>query len=87
MGYVDINKLTLDTVESAEKGLKSIDTLSNLIVEKGIAINNLRPVGKAKINCRRIDVVTEGGYTEGNSDIIVKKVESTRIIVHLTKRR
>ncbi len=75
------NKLTLATVESAQEGFQSVDTLSNLVGEKGIAINNLRPVGKAEINNIRIDVVTEGDYIEKDTPVIVTEVHGSRIVV------
>lgn len=75
------NKLTLATVESAQEGFQSVDTLSNFVGEKGIALNNLRPVGKAEINNLRIDVVTEGDYIEKDTPIIVTEVHGSRIVV------
>ena len=75
------NKLTLATVESAQEGYQSVDTLSNLVGEKGITLNNLRPVGKAEINNIRIDVVTEGDYIEKNTPVIVTEVHGSRIVV------
>ena len=75
------NKLTLAAVESAQEGFQSVDTLSNLVGEKGIALNNLRPVGKAEINNIRIDVVTEGDYIEKDTPVVVTEVHGSRIVV------
>jgi len=75
------NKLTLATVESAQEGFQSVDTLPTLVGEKGIALNNLRPVGKAEINNIRIDVVTEGDYIRKDTPVIVTEVHGSRIVV------
>jgi len=74
-------KLTLAEVESAREGYTSVKTLSDLVGEKGVALNNLRPVGKAEINGRRLDVVTEGGYIEKDTTVIVTEVDGSRIVV------
>ena len=74
-------KLTLAEVESSQEGFTSVKTLSDMVGEKGVALNNLRPVGKAEINGRRLDVVTEGGYIEKDATVIVTEVDGSRIVV------
>ena len=74
-------KLTLAAVESSQEGYTSSKTMSDMVGEKGVALNNLRPVGKAEINGRRLDVVTEGGYIEKDASVIVTEVDGSRIVV------
>ena len=80
------SKLTLANVESAEDGFTSAQAFSDLIGKQGIALNNLRPSGKAEINGNRIDVVTEGDYIEKNSPLIVTEVYGSRIVVRENKK-
>jgi len=44
-------------------------------------LTDLRPSGSAIINNERIDVVTEGDYIERGNEIIVKKVEGSKVVV------
>ncbi len=74
-------KIFLDTVESAHEGYKSAEVFADLLGEAGVVINDLRPVGKAEINGKRFDVVTEGGYIEKDTRIIVTAVNGSRIVV------
>ncbi len=74
-------------LDYSEKGNTSVEDYSLLIGKEGKALSDLRPSGTAQIEGKRFHVVTDGEYIEGNSDIIVKEVEGTRIIVTLTERR
>ena len=53
----------------------------SLLDSIGSSITDLRPAGTAMINGKRIDVVTEGDYIERNVEIIVKRVEGTKVVV------
>jgi membrane-bound serine protease (ClpP class) len=48
---------------------------------QGAAVTDLRPVGTAVINGKRVDVVTRGEYIEKNAAIIVTGVTGNQIIV------
>lgn len=52
-----------------------------LMHSTGVALSQLRPSGKANINGRRVDVVTEGGLIERGAAIKVIAVEGARIVV------
>lgn len=75
------HKLTLEMVESTGEGFTSADTRSELIGETGVTLSSLRPVGTAKIDGRRMDVVTEGDYIDENTPIVVTEVHGHRIVV------
>jgi membrane-bound serine protease (ClpP class) len=47
----------------------------------GVAATDLRPAGKALIDGRRIDVVSEGGFIERSSPVRVVAVEGARVVV------
>ncbi len=74
-------KLTLTDVEDTGHGYTSVDSYIDLVGHEGRALNDLRPVGKAQINGRRLDVVTEGGYIEKNTVVVVTEVHGSRIVV------
>jgi len=54
---------------------------AGLLGKKGIALTDLRPSGTAKIDGRRLDVVTQGDYIQKNDTIEIIEVEGNRIVV------
>jgi membrane-bound serine protease (ClpP class) len=66
-----------DTLKTA----KSNDDNKDLIGAEGVTLSELRPSGFAKINGKKLDVVTSGNLIEEGKDIIVTNVEGFRIIV------
>jgi membrane-bound serine protease (ClpP class) len=75
------NKIIMAKVEDASEGFSSADTASELVGMTGTATSNLRPAGKAEINGRRLDVVTEGEYILKGAAIVVTEVHGSRIVV------
>jgi len=75
------NKLVLATVENSREGFTSADTLADIIGARGITLSDLRPAGKAEINGRRMDVVTEGDYIEKGAAVVVEEAHGSRIVV------
>jgi membrane-bound serine protease (ClpP class) len=57
------------------------DALQELVGKKGTVINDLRPAGRALIENKRYDVVSEGDYIIKDSSIIVSSVNGNRIVV------
>ncbi len=70
-----------------QKGTSAIEDYSFLSGKEAKAVSDLRPSGIAMIEGERYDVVTDGEYIEKNSELIVDKIEGTRIIVTELKRR
>jgi len=69
---------------------KSLDVESPLVAEgegealvgrEGEAVTLLRPAGKARFGEKVYDVVTEGGFIDRKSAVVVVRVEGRRIIV------
>jgi len=52
-----------------------------LLNQTGHAYTQLRPSGTAKINGRRVDVVTEGGLIEKGTPLKVVAIEGMRVVV------
>jgi membrane-bound serine protease (ClpP class) len=54
---------------------------SRLLSAKGLADTDLRPVGVARINDERLDVVSEGPFIPRGTESEVIQVEGSRIVV------
>lgn len=57
------------------------DDRQALIDRPGIAATDLRPSGTAKIDGKRVDVVSEGQMIEKDTPIKVVTVEGLRVVV------
>ncbi|MDD5759321.1 MAG: NfeD family protein [Desulfobulbaceae bacterium] len=74
--------VTLRTELSSKHGVTSqAPELSRYLGMHGEAITDLRPSGMAKIDGKRIDVVTGGEYIERESKLIVLAVSANQIVV------
>ncbi|MCK5850671.1 MAG: hypothetical protein KAH23_07115 [Kiritimatiellae bacterium] len=65
----------LSDAEGTEPGL------DQLLNRKGEAISDLRPAGFARIDGRRVDVITSGGMIDKGSSIRVVEIEGNRVVV------
>jgi membrane-bound serine protease (ClpP class) len=79
------NRLILHENISSKSGYASKPSLEHLVGVNGIALTDLRPAGSAIINDNRIDVVTEGDFISHDSNIVVKSVEGSKVVVGLIK--
>lgn len=75
-------RLRLNIAQRHEDGYSSAPAeLSALVGHSGTAITPLRPSGTARIDGRRVDVVTEGLFLEQQTPLTVIRVEGSRVIV------
>lgn len=79
------SKLSLGTSLTTESGYVSHQKREDLIGQIGKSLTPLRPAGSAIINGERLDVVSEGGWIERDTEILVSKVEGHRIVVKEVK--
>ncbi len=70
-----------------QTGTTAVDDYSDLMGKTGKALSTLRPTGTAVIDDKQYSVVTDGEFIEANSDIIVSKIDGTRIVVTHIERR
>jgi len=69
-------------LQSTEKGFRPIsENLEDLKGRTGISLTTLRPSGKALIDSRKVNVVTEGVFLSKGSKIRVVMVEGNRVVV------
>ncbi len=74
-------RLVLNTEERKELGFTASNTLELYEGKTGYADTFLHPTGKAIIEGKRTDVVTEGGFIEKGTKIKVVKIEGNKVIV------
>ncbi len=79
------NKLILQDNIAIKSGYATRPSFEHLVGTEGKAITDLRPAGAALINEKRVDVVTEGNYISHGSEIVVKFVEGSKVVVDLKK--
>jgi membrane-bound serine protease (ClpP class) len=69
-----------------EGGVTSVALGSSLVGKKGSAMTDLRPSGTARIEGRRVDVVTQGDYIRKDQEIEVIAEEGSRVVVKAVKK-
>ncbi|WP_456279616.1 nodulation protein NfeD [Bacillus sp. K7] len=74
-------KFVLNDSTNTESGYVSNQTRTDLIGKVGITYTQLRPAGTVIIDDERLDVVSEGSFTEKDKKVKVVKVEGSRIVV------
>lgn len=73
---------TLRAELSSEGGYSSQSPeLAGYVGKEGTALSDLRPSGVARIEGRRVDVVTRGEYVEKDAAVIVLTVSGNRVVV------
>jgi membrane-bound serine protease (ClpP class) len=60
------------------------DLYMEFLEQSGVAVTTLRPSGTAKINGRRVGVVTEGQMVEKDTPLKVIAIEGMRVVVRAT---
>lgn len=75
------NKLILNENLNFKSGYAAKQDFNKLVGKVGKAITDLRPAGTIILENERIDVVTEGDYIEKNNDVMIKKIEGSKVVV------
>lgn len=74
-------KIILNDATTTEQGYTSSRDRLDLSGQTGTTLTSLRPAGTAVFDNERVDVVTEGGYIDKNTPIVVIKTEGSRVVV------
>ncbi|MCY4402667.1 MAG: ATP-dependent Clp protease proteolytic subunit [Candidatus Poribacteria bacterium] len=76
-------RFALSTVMSTDLGYHSagIDDFESYLGKTGVALTPLRPAGTARIDNKRLDVVTVGDFIAQNTPVKVAEVEGSKISV------
>ncbi|MBN2526562.1 MAG: hypothetical protein JXR76_09215 [Deltaproteobacteria bacterium] len=72
-------RFVLDTTQ--QRGSGTAHSFGDLVGKRGVAITALRPAGTARIENRRLDVVTEGGFIDVGSPVEVTLIDGPRVVV------
>jgi len=72
-------RMTVSSDLSESKGTQS--GLEELLDKEGTALSDLRPAGFARIEGKRVDVVTQGEMLSKGKSLVVVDVESNRVVV------
>ncbi len=76
------SKLTLRDQLTKELGYISMNTeYEQLIGQKGVTLNDLRPVGTVRIDSQDYSAVSNGQWVEKDTEIEVVAVDGTKILV------
>ena len=62
-------------------GYSGTESLDKYVGKEGTSMTHLRPAGIAKIDSRRLDVVTEGSFIDKKKNVKVVAVEGNRMVV------
>lgn len=80
-GWLYRSPLVLKDAAEKESGYVSSSDHSYLTGKTGRSLTPLRPAGTAEFDGQKADVMTEGEFIPAKSDIIVLRVEGSRIFV------
>ncbi|MED1783026.1 nodulation protein NfeD [Brevibacillus fortis] len=75
------NKFVLGDTQRNEEGYVAPRDQRELEGKSGITLTTLRPAGVVKVEGKRVDAVSVGGFIEAGTAITVVQVEGTRIVV------
>lgn len=79
--------IALEEELSTETGYVAVpEELAQLEGASGVALTDLRPSGMARIDGRRVDVVTEGDYFNRGDAVVVFQVAGGRIVVRKQRK-
>ncbi|MFY0545094.1 NfeD family protein [Brevibacillus sp. H7] len=75
------SKFILGDVQRNEAGYVAVRDQRDLVDKAGIALTALRPAGVVKIDGKRVDAVSGGGFIAAGTPVIVVQVEGSRVVV------
>lgn len=76
------SKVTLRTALSSKDGVVAQDEhLAELKGKHGTVVSALRPAGRAKIDGRKVDVVSTGDFVDVGAEVVVSEVNGNRVVV------
>ncbi|MED4585694.1 nodulation protein NfeD [Brevibacillus choshinensis] len=75
------NKFILGDTQRNEEGYVAPKDQRDLLHKEGIALTPLRPAGMVKVDGKRVDAVSMGGFVAAGTPIVVIQVEGTRVVV------
>ncbi|WNC16873.1 nodulation protein NfeD [Brevibacillus brevis] len=74
-------KFILGDVQRNEEGYVAPKDQRDLLEKTGVALTPLRPAGMVKVEGKRVDAVSIGGFIPAGTPVVVVQVEGTRVVV------
>jgi membrane-bound serine protease (ClpP class) len=74
-------RLVLSSAETRKEGFQSAASRESYLGKTGKSLTPLRPTGRAVIEGKTLDVITEGEFIDKDKEIKVVKIEGNKIIV------
>ncbi len=74
-------RIILTSAETKKEGFQSAAVLKSYLGKTGRSLSPLRPTGRAVIEQKTVDVITEGEFIDKDKAIKVIKIEGNKIIV------
>lgn len=69
-----------DVIDGKSTSVSDLDS-SVIVGKRGIAINDLRPVGYAEFDGKRLDVVTHGEFIKKGDTVTITAIDGLKVIV------
>ena len=79
--------IILDTEVRSENAYLEASDLEYLLHKEGIAVTDLRPVGKGDFDGIELDIVSEGSYIEKGCRIVIDSISSNRLVVKSLEKK
>lgn len=82
-----LNKMVLMDATDTEAGYVSNVNRLELVGKNAETLTPLRPAGTVELDGERIDVVSEGSYIDRGKNVIIVKVEGSRVVVRESEKK
>ena len=80
------NLFVLKDKQENSEGYSVTPDMTQYAGKAGVAVTTLRPAGIGLVDCVRIDVVTFGDYIDAGTNIVVVRVEGSKIFVKIQQK-
>ncbi|MDD3172406.1 MAG: NfeD family protein [Herbinix sp.] len=77
--------IILQEEQNKEKGYISSNDLNYMVGKQGVALTDLRPTGTGSFDGTDFDVISEGKYISKGSQLIIYKVQGSKLIVKVSE--
>ncbi|MCL4217275.1 MAG: hypothetical protein KJ052_09780 [Candidatus Hydrogenedentes bacterium] len=83
------NKLVLSTSQTVDQGytVQDSDASAAWIGKQGVAVSNLRPSGRGRIDGKSLQVVSQAEFIDKGAPIVIVQVDGNRYVVDAVKTK
>lgn len=80
-GRLSRSRLILNDAVTDRAGYADFDDLASWVGKTGVTLSPLRPAGVAKVEDKRLDVVTQGEFLSEGESVRITQVQGRQIVV------